>query len=129
MSDDSKKKPDFPILRGESVGESGEFSGKVVMVSTVEELHQNWESDAVVALHHDLEMHFKENPGDLDNLFKEVSAVLAEFGGPVSEISSLAHTREIIAIVKIPDACYVLENDMHVRVIAYENSGEIFFID
>ena len=129
MSDDSKKKPNFPILRGESIGESGEFSGKVVLVSQVEELNQSWESEVIVTLHHDLESHFKENPGDLDNLFKQVSVVLAEFGEPISEISAMAHTREIITVVKIPDACYVLENDMHIRIIAHENSGEIFFID
>lgn len=129
MSDASKKKPNFPILKGESVGESGEFSGKAVLVLTVEELNQSWEHDAIVTLHHDLERHFKENPGGLDNLFKQVSVVLAEFGEPISEISAMAHTREIIAIVNIHDACYVLENDMHIRIIAHENSGEIFFID
>ncbi|MHA1636567.1 MAG: hypothetical protein ACTSUB_00985 [Candidatus Thorarchaeota archaeon] len=129
MSDDTKKKPNFPILKGESVGESGEFSGKVVLVSTADELNQSWGSDAIVTLHHDLEKHFKRDPGNLDNLFKQVSAVLAEFGKPISEISAMAHTREIIAVVNIHDACYVLENDMHIRIIAHENSGEIFFID
>ena len=129
VSNDSEKQPAFPILRGESVGESGEFSGKVVVVSKAEELSQSWESDVIVVLHHDLESYFNENPGILDNLFQAVSVVIAEFGGPLSELSAMAHTREIIAIVKVQDAIYVLEDDMHIQVIAYENKGDIFFID
>ncbi|MHA1909196.1 MAG: hypothetical protein ACW98Y_18010 [Candidatus Thorarchaeota archaeon] len=121
--------PVFPILRGESVGEAGEFSGHVVLVESPDQMKREWASDSVAVLHHDTEQHFINNPGDLDNLMSEVSAVLAEFGDSVSEFAAAAYHREAIAIVKVADACHVLEDGMHVRIFAHENTGDVFFID
>lgn len=59
----------------------------------------------------------------------KVSAVLAEFGDAVSEFAAAAYHRETIAIVKVTDACHVLEDEMHIRVFAHENTGDVFFID
>ena len=73
--------------------------------------------------------HFMKNPGDLDGLFSKVSAVLAEFGEAISEFAAIAYEREAIGVIKITDACHVLEDNMHIRVVAFENVGEIFFID
>ena len=127
--DDLKGIPTFPILRGESVGEDGEFSGKVVIVSSVEDLEREWKSDEIAVLHHKIESHLQENPGLLDSLFKQVSAVLSEFGEAFGKFSSIAHEREAIAIVKVEDACYVLENGMFISMYTHERVGDIFFIE
>jgi phosphohistidine swiveling domain-containing protein len=121
--------PVFPILRGESVGEAGEFSGHVVLIENPDAMNREWSSDSIAVLHHDLEHHFINNPGDLDNLMSEVSAVVAEFGDSVSEFAAAAYHREAIAIVKVADACHVLEDGMHIRILAHENIGDVFFID
>ncbi len=121
--------PVFPILRGESVGEAGEFSGQVVLVRNPEEIKREWRSDSIPILHLDLEEYFINNPGDLDNLMTNVSAVLAEFGDSVSEFAAAAYHREAIAVVKVTDACHVLEDGMHIRIFAHENTGDVFFID
>ncbi len=119
----------FPILRGESVGESGEFSGVAVIVTTPDELNREWASNEIAVLKQDLELHFVSNPGDLDVLFTNVAAVLAEFGEPIGEFAAVAYSREAIGVVKVDDATNVLEADMHIRVVAMENLGEVFFID
>ena len=119
----------FPILRGESVGESGEFSGVAVIVTTPDELKREWASNEIAVLKKNLEPHFISNPGDLDVLFTNVAAVLAEFGEPIGEFAAVAYSREAIGVVKVDDATSVLEADMHIRVVAMENLGEVFFID
>ncbi len=128
-NDSTDNVPVFPILRGESVGEAGEFSGIVVLILNPEDLQREWKSDSIAVLHHDLEPHFVSNPGDLDHLMSNVSAVLAEFGDSVSEFAAAAYHREAIAVVKVSDACHVLEDGMHIRIFAYENNGDVFFID
>jgi hypothetical protein len=62
-------------------------------------------------------------------LFREVTVVLAEFGESISQFATYATHHGAIAIVKLTDATYVLENDMHIRVVASENQGDVFFID
>jgi hypothetical protein len=121
--------PLFPILRGESVGESGEFSGRVFIVCEPENLDREWSSDEIAVLDSVLKEFIHENPGALDRLFKNVSAVLSEFGEHIGQFSSSAYENDAICVVKIPDASHVLENDMHIRVIASENQGDVFFID
>ncbi|MFW9919239.1 MAG: hypothetical protein ACFFED_06555 [Candidatus Thorarchaeota archaeon] len=121
--------PVFPILRGESVGEAGEFTGRVFLVCDIGDLSRDWESDEIPILHQDLESHFMNNPGDLDLLMSKVSAIVAEFGDSVSELAAAAYHRMTIAIVKVSDAIHVLENGMHIRIFAHENQGDIFFID
>ena len=121
--------PLFPILRGESVGERGEFSGKVFIVFKPEELDRDWASDDIAVLDSSLKDFVQENPGALDRLFKNVSAVLSEFGEPIGEFSSYAYEREAICVVKVADASHVMENNMHIRVVALENQGDVFFID
>ncbi|MHA2320843.1 MAG: hypothetical protein ACXACG_04220 [Candidatus Thorarchaeota archaeon] len=79
MNDD-KSEPYFPILRGESVSEAGEFSGKVVIICEPKDLEREWAADSIPVLHEDLESYFNENSASLDRLFEEVTAVLAEFG-------------------------------------------------
>jgi hypothetical protein len=56
--DNDDRKYSFPILRGESVSEAGEFSGKVVIVCKPEELERKWDADSIPVLHHDLESFF-----------------------------------------------------------------------
>lgn len=121
--------PQFPILRGESVSEAGEFSGRVVIVCDPKDLEREWAADSIPVLHHDLESYFTDNPAILDKLFQEVSVVLAEFGESISQFAAYATQHGAIAVVKLTDAIYVLENDMHIRVEAVENQGDIFFID
>ena len=121
--------PQFPILRGESVSEAGEFSGRVVIVCDSKDLEREWAADSIPVLHHDLESYFTENPAIIDKLFQEVSVVLAEFGESISQFAAYATQHGAIAVVKLTDAIYVLENDMHIRVEAVENQGDIFFID
>ena len=124
-----KEAPVFPILRGESVSEAGEFSGKVVIICKPEDLNRTWTADCIPVLHHDLESYFSENPASLDKLFEEVTAVLAEFGESISQFAAHATQHGAIAIVKLLDATYVLEDDMNIRVEASENKGDVFFID
>jgi hypothetical protein len=121
--------PVFPILRGESVSESGEFNGRAVLVYKPEDLKREWAADSIPVLHQDLESYFKENPAALDSLFKEVTVVLAEFGESISPFATFATQHGAIAIVKVNDATHVLEEDMHIRVEAIENQGDVFFID
>lgn len=121
--------PLFPILRGESVGEDGEFSGHVFILCNPEDFDRKWASDDIAVLGDDLSAYVTENPEVLNSLFKSVSVVLSEFGGPMSQFSSAAYEQESICVVKIADASHVLENDMHIRVITRENQGDIFFID
>lgn len=119
----------FPILRGDSVGEHGVAHGFVYIVKSPEELKREWPSDAIAVLKEELVDHFRENPGDMDELFANVSAVIAEFGEPISDLAAVAYAREAICIVKVADATYVLEDQMHIRVVCTENTGEVFFID
>lgn len=119
----------FPILRGESVSEAGEFSGRVVIICEPEDLEREWAGDSIPVLHIDLESHFNENPASMNRLFEEVTAVLAEFGESISQFATFATQHGAIAIVKVNDATHVLEEDMHIRIEAVENQGDVFFID
>ena len=119
----------FPILRGEAVGEAGVAHGFVYIVKTPEELSRDWPGDSIAVLKEDLVEHFRENPGDMDHLFANVTAVIAEFGEPISDLAAVAYAREAICIVKVADATFVLEDEMHIRVVCTENTGEVFFID
>ncbi|MGD9381685.1 MAG: hypothetical protein PVI03_04500 [Candidatus Thorarchaeota archaeon] len=121
--------PLFPILRGESVGESGEFSGRVFIVWGPEDLDREWLSDEIAVLDSGLKEFIHQNPSALDRLFQKVSAVLSEFGEQIGSFSSAAYEREAICVVKIADASHVMENDMHIRVSASENQGDVFFLD
>ncbi|MGY5863137.1 MAG: hypothetical protein RTV41_00890 [Candidatus Thorarchaeota archaeon] len=121
--------PVFPILRGESVSESGEFSGFAVIVCEPADLKREWAVDSIPILHEDLESYFNENLAALDSLFEEVTAVLAEFGESISQFATYATQHGAIAVVKVNDATHVLEDDMHIRVEAIENQGDVFFID
>ncbi len=121
--------PLFPILRGESVGESGEFSGRVFIICEPGDLDREWSSDEIGVLDSRLKEFIHDNPGALDRLFQNVSAVLSEFGEPIGFFSSSAYEREAICVVKVADASHVLENEMHIRVTASENQGDVFFID
>jgi len=121
--------PVFPILRGESVSESGEFSGKAVIICKPEELERKWDADSIPILDNELESYFNENPAAYDSLFQEVTAVLAEFGESISQLATYATQHGVIAIVKVTDATHVLEDEMHIRVEAVENQGDVFFID
>jgi phosphohistidine swiveling domain-containing protein len=126
---DDAQRYSFPILRGESVSEAGEFSGKVVIICKPEELEREWALDSIPVLHNDLEIYFNGNPASMDRLFEEVTAVLAEFGESISQFATYATQHGAIAVVKVSDATHVLENDMHIRVEADENQGDVFFID
>lgn len=124
-----KDTPNFPILRGESVSEAGEFSGRVVIVCEPEDLEREWAVDSIPVLHHDLESFFHKHPDSLNRLFEEVTAVLAEFGESISQFATFATQHGTIALVKVNDATHVLEEDMHIRIEAVENQGDVFFID
>jgi hypothetical protein len=126
---DDKSEPYFPILRGESVSEAGEFSGKVVIICEPKDLEREWAADSIPVLHEDLESYFNENSASLDRLFEEVTAVLAEFGESISQFATFATQHGAIAVVKVNDATHVLEEDMHIRIEAVENQGDVFFID
>lgn len=125
----SEHKTKFPILRGVSVAESGEFSGHVVIVCSPDDLNREWASDSIAVLGDGMESHLAENPKLLDNLFSKLTVVLAEFGESISEFSTYATQHEAIAVVRVEDATHVLENGMHIRIEAVENQGDIFFID
>ncbi|MHA2002863.1 MAG: hypothetical protein ACW975_03725 [Candidatus Thorarchaeota archaeon] len=128
-AENSDDAPLFPILRGESVGESGEFSGRVFIVYKPDDLDREWSSDEIAVLDSSLKEFIHQNPGALDRLFQNVSAVLSEFGEQIGQFSASAYEREAICIVKVADASHVMENDMHIRVTASENQGDVFFID
>ncbi len=119
----------FPILRGTSVAESGEFSGHVVIVCSPEDLNHEWASDSIAVLSDEMELYFQQNPKYLDKLFGSVRAVLAEFGESISHLATHAAQHDTLAVVRVEDATHVLENDMHIRIEAVENQGDIFFID
>ncbi|MFW9975149.1 MAG: hypothetical protein ACFFDQ_07795 [Candidatus Thorarchaeota archaeon] len=125
----SKDASVFPILRGESVSEAGEFSGRAVLVCNPKEIERDWTSDSIPVLHHDLESYFNENPSSMKQLFEKVTAIIAEFGEAIGLFATYATQHGNIAIVKVADATHVLENDMHIRVEAAENQGDVFFID
>jgi hypothetical protein len=129
LSQNPEDKTLFPILRGESVGESGEINGLVVIICKPEELNREWKANEIAVLKDDMEQHFLDHPGDLDELFENVTAVLAEFGESIGQFAATAYQREALGLVKLRDATYVLENNMHIRVVALENVGEVFFID
>ncbi len=118
----------FPILTGESVGVDGEFSGPVFVVRSKEDLNRSWDDYDIVALHGDLQDHFSEHPGFIDQLLQQVMVVITEFGKPISDFAALAHARERMAVVRVVDATYVLETDMQISVVTYESQGDIFFI-
>ena len=101
----------------------------MVLIEEPGQIKREWSKDSIAVLHLGLEQHFIDNPGDLDNLMSEVSAVLAEFGDSVSEFAAVAYHHETVAVVKVADACHVLEEGMHIRIFASENIGDIFFID
>ena len=124
-----KDTPTFPILRGESVSEAGEFSGRVVVVCTPDDLEREWAADSIPVLHRDLESYFNENTAAMDRLFEEVTAVIAEFGESISQFATFATQHSAIAVVKVNDATHVLEENMHIRIEAVENQGDVFFID
>lgn len=111
------------------MSEAGEFSGRVVIVCDPKDLEREWASDSIPVLHEDLESFFNKNPASMDRLFTRVTVVLAEFGESISQFAAYATKHGAIAIVKVIDATYVLENDMHIRVKAIENQGDVFFID
>jgi phosphohistidine swiveling domain-containing protein len=119
----------FPILRGESVGVSGEFSGYVVIAKMPEDLHKEWDAEQIAVLCDDLESFFAENPKEADQLLEKVSAVVSEFGEQIGLFSASAYETETIFLVKVKDAGHVLENGMHIRVVATESQGDVFFID
>ncbi len=124
----SEEPHEFPILRGESVGRSGEFTGRVVIVADPKNLKRRWASDEIAVLGMNLEKHFKTNAQDMKNLFSKVSAILAEFGEPIGEFASMAYAHQTMGIINVRDATHVLETDMHIRLLSSENQGEVFFI-
>ena len=126
---EEKEAPVFPILRGESVSEAGELSGRVAIICKPDDLQREWASGLIPVLHHDLESYFQDHPAALDQLFKKATAVVAEFGESIGLFAAYATQHGAIALVKVVDATYVLENDMHIRIVAAENQGDIFFID
>ncbi|MFX1368796.1 MAG: hypothetical protein ACFFAY_09380 [Promethearchaeota archaeon] len=119
----------FPILRGESVGVSGEFSGYVFIVKRPEDLHKDWKADQIAVLCDDLESFFAQNPAEVDQLLEEVSATVSEFDEQIGMFTASAYETETICLVKVRDAGHVLENGMHIRVVATESQGDVFFID
>ena len=124
-----KDAPNFPILRGESVSEAGEFSGRVVIICTPEDFEREWDANSIPVLHNDLDSYLIENPAVMNHLFEEVTAVLAEFGESISPFATFAYQHGVIAIIKVNDATHVLEENMHIRIEAVENQGDVFFID
>jgi len=121
--------PHFPILRGESVSESGEFSGTARLVCKPEDLDREWAADNIIILANDLQSFFIENPKALADLFKTVSVVVAEFGESLGLFATIATEHTAIGVVNVIDATHVLEEGMHIRLEATENQCDIFFID
>jgi hypothetical protein len=101
----------------------------VFIICKPEDFEHEWASDEIAVLDSSLKEFIHENPEVLRSLFKRISAVLSEFGELLGQFSSSAYESEAIYIVKIADASHVLENDMHIRVTASENQGDVFFID
>lgn len=121
--------PQFPILRGESVSESGEFSGTAILVCSPEDLNREWTADAIVVIEDDLESYFNDNPKALADLFSQVRVVIAEFGESIGQFATIATEHSAFGIVGVKDATNVLENGMHIRIEATENQADIYFID
>jgi phosphohistidine swiveling domain-containing protein len=126
---DKNEIPQFPILRGESVSESGEFSGTAELVLSPKDLQQDWNDGTIVVLSDDLESFFNENPKALVDLFNRVRVVIAEFGESIGQFATIATEQSAIGVVAVRDATHVLENGMHIRIVATENQADIFFID
>ena len=104
-------------------------TGRVLIVTKPEQLERQWESDEIAVLASNLSSHFRNCPGDVDNLLSQVGAVLAEFGSPISEFAACGYARGAITAVKVEDASEVLENGMEIRIVAKENLAEVFFVD
>jgi phosphohistidine swiveling domain-containing protein len=121
--------PQFPILRGESVSESGEFSGCARLVCKPEDLNRDWAADDIAVLAGTLESFFRDNPKALADLFSIIRAVISEFGESVGQFATIAIENTGIGIVGVKDATHVLEDGMHIRLEATENQCDIFFID
>ncbi len=122
--------PVFPILRGESVGRAGEFIGHVILVCSPDDLNQKWDrNDTILVLSKDLENYLATDPRQQERLFRSVQAIVAEFGESIGEFASAAQDNDVICIVKTQQATRVVENGMHLRIVTYENIGDIFFID
>jgi hypothetical protein len=121
--------PQFPILRGESVSESGEFSGTARLIKNPEDLNRDWAADDIAVLEDDLEPFFDENPKALADLFNTVRVVIAEFGESLGHFATTATEHTAIGVVAVKDATHVLEDGMHIRLEATENQCDIFFID
>ncbi|MEM2142653.1 MAG: hypothetical protein QXQ81_05305 [Candidatus Thorarchaeota archaeon] len=119
----------FAILKGESIGHAGEFNGAVVVVKSVDDLNRKWSSGEIAVVSKDLEQYFSDNPREIERLLESAGAVMTEFGSSIGEWATFAHASEKICIAKVRDCTYVVENGMHLRLVAYENLGEIFFID
>lgn len=119
----------FPILRGESVSESGEFSGTARLIITPKDLNREWAPDDIAILSDDLEPYFEENPKALADIFSNVRVVIAEFGESLGYFATVATENTAIGVVGVKDATYVLEAGMHIRIEATENQCDIFFID
>jgi phosphohistidine swiveling domain-containing protein len=125
----TEEKKYFPILKGESVGEPGEFNGYAIIVRTPDDLKREWSNNEIAVLQTDMEQYFNERPREIDHLFEKVSAVIAEFGESIGDFASFAQARDAICLVKTADASFVLEDKMHITISASENLGEIYFID
>ncbi len=111
------------------MSESGEVSGTVRLVEEPNDLDHEWDADDIVVLSHNLEQFFEDNPKALADLFKNVHAVLAEFGESLGIFATLATEHTAIGVVGLRDAIHVLEDGMHIRIEASENQCDIFFID
>lgn len=121
--------PIFPILRGESVSESGEFTGTARLVCKPEDLDREWAADDIAVLADDLDSYFSENPKALSDLFNTVRVVIAEFGESLGQFATAATEYSAIGVVGVKDATHVLEDGMHLRIEATENQCDIYFID
>lgn len=119
----------FPILKGENVGRNGMTTGRVVIATKPDHLERQWKSDEIAVLATDLSAHFRNCPGDVDDLLSQIGAVLAEFGSPISEFAACGYARGAITVVKVKDASEVLEDGMEIRVVAKENLAEVFFLE
>ncbi len=99
------------------------------MVCRPEHIRREWAADEIPVLSRDIVEHLSQNPGDMDYLMQNVSAMISEGGDPVGDLASMAFIREIICIVRVDDACYVLDEGMNILVTAMENVGEVYFVD
>lgn len=126
---DKKNMSQFPILRGESVSESGIFSGTAYLVCNQDDLKRDWSSDAIAVLDDELEEYFNNNPQALADLFSKVHVVISEFGESIGQFALSAAENSAIGVIGIRDAADVLETGMHIRIEAIENQCDIYFID